>query len=152
LQRLQAQRDRLDDLRTFALPLISRLDSLPAVANWGTWLDALEALATHALRHPDSVLAVLAELRPMMEIGSVTLDVVREVLAHRLTLLRTEPTERRYGKVFVGTIAEAAGLSFESVFLPGLGEDIFPKHAFEDPLLLDEIRQTVSSDLAVQDI
>src|SRR5262249_46272118 len=104
LQRLQAQRDRLDDLRTFALPLISRLDSLPTVANWGTWLDALEALATHALRHPDSVLAVLAELRPMMEIGSVTLDVVREVLTHRLTLLRTEPTERRYGKVFVGTI------------------------------------------------
>src|SRR5262249_45085545 len=43
-------------------------------------------------------------------------------------------------------------LSFDVVFLPGLAEDIFPKKAFEDPLLLDSQRRVVSPDLAVQNI
>jgi len=38
------------------------------------------------------------------------------------------------------------------VFLPGLGEDIFPRKAFEDPLLLDVQRAAISPDLATQDI
>src|SRR5262249_3462273 len=104
-----------------------------------------------ALRQPEAVLSVLAELRPMASVGPVTLDEVREVLTHRLTFLRTEPTERRYGKVFVATISEAAGLVFHTVFLPGLGEDLFPKKTFEDPLLLDADRQTISNNLLLQD-
>jgi len=151
LNRLERQRLRLNDLQQFALPIIERLDRLPQTGTWGEWLEALEQLATHALRHPDVVLGTLAELRPMAEIGSVTLDEIREVLTHRLTFLRTEPTERRYGRVFVATIGEAAGMSFDTVFLPGLGEDIFPNRAFEDPLLLDEHRKNISSALATQD-
>ena len=150
-QRLQKQRERLQDLRRFAIPLIARLSALPPAATWGEWLDILQDLAANSLRHPEIVLSVLAELRPMTDISGITLDVVREVLSHRLTFLRTDPVERRYGKVFVSTIAEAAGMSFTKVFLPGLGEDIFPRRAFEDPLLLDEFRKQISSDLAVQD-
>src|SRR5262249_44959724 len=70
---------------------------------------------------------------------------------HRLTFLRAEPTERRYGKVFVATIQEAAGLVFHTVFLPGLGEDLFPRKTFEDPLLLDADRRTISAKLMLQD-
>jgi hypothetical protein len=87
----------------------------------------------------------------MANVGPVTLDEVREVLTHRLNFLRAEPSERRYGKVFVATIEEAAGLLFHTVFLPGLGEDLFPRKAFEDPLLLDANRKLISSSLAVQD-
>jgi RecB family exonuclease len=148
---LERQRERLRDLRNFALPLITFLDNLPKSAVWRDWIDSLERLAAMALRHPEPVLAVLAELRPMANVGPAILDEVREVLTHRLTFLRTEPAERRYGKVFVATIPEAAGLLFDTVFLPGLGEDLFPQKTFEDPLLLDADRQTISADLPVQD-
>jgi len=152
LRYLQRQRSRLNDLREFALPLIKRLADLPASTTWGEWLDCLEELAHAALRQPEAVLTALAELRPMAPVGPVRVDEVREVLTHRLTFLRIEPTDRRYGKVFVGTISEAAGMSFQIVFLPGLGEDIFPQRSFEDPLLLDEMRQRVDVNLTVQDI
>jgi hypothetical protein len=151
LAQLERQRARLADLRRFALPLIERLARLPQFETWDRWLDALEELAAKSLRQAEGVLGVLAELRPMADIGPIALDEVREVLTHRLTFLRTETGERRYGKVFVATISEIAGLSFHTVFLPGLGEDIFPKRTFEDPLLLDDARRTISSDLTTQD-
>jgi len=151
LARIERQRDRLQDLRRFALPLIEFLSDLPRNALWKEWLDKLERLAATALRQPEAVLSVLGELRPMGSVGPVTLDEVREVLNHRLIFLRTEPTDRRYGKVFVATIPEATGLAFHTVFLPGLGEDLFPKKTFEDPLLLDADRRLVSERLLVQD-
>src|SRR4029077_20791378 len=67
------------------------------------------------------------------------------------TFLRTELAERRYGKVFVSTISEASGMAFDSAFLPGLGEEIFPKKSFEYPLLLDGTRKSLSSHLSTQD-
>jgi ATP-dependent helicase/DNAse subunit B len=150
--RVERQLERLQDLRAFALPIIDFLDGLPKTAMWADWLDRLERLAAMALRQPEAVLSVLAELRPMANVGPVTLDEVREVLSNRLTFLRTDPLERRYGKVFIGTIAEAAGLRFQTIFLPGLGEDLFPRKTFEDPLLLDADRRNVSADLRVQDV
>jgi ATP-dependent helicase/DNAse subunit B len=149
--RLEQDLARLKNLQSFALPIVKFLDELPESALWNEWLKHLEQLASIAIRQPETVLAVLAELRPMSGIGPVTLDEVREALSDRLRFLRTEPTERRYGKVFVATIAEIPGLSFEMVFLPGLGEDIFPKKAFEDPLLLDAQRAAISPHLATQD-
>ena len=41
------------------------------------------------------------------------------VLSERLGFLRAEPPKRRYGRVFVGSIEEAQGRSFDVVFLPG---------------------------------
>ena len=141
---LERQLGRLASLRSFAIPVIGFLDGLPRIAAWDEWLDVLEKLAALSLRIPEPVLSVLAELRPMGSLGPVSLDEVREVLAHRLTLLRTENSERRYGKVFVTSTSELPGLSFEVVFLPGLAEGIFPKKAFEDPLLLDDSRRLIS--------
>src|SRR4030095_684363 len=54
-------------------------------------------------------------------------------------------------KVFVATIEECAGQLFHTVFVPGLGEDLFPQKKFEDPLLLDADRQNVSPHLHTQD-
>jgi ATP-dependent helicase/DNAse subunit B len=126
------------------------LDELPPTAIWNEWLDHLERLAQIAIRRPETVLSVLAELRPMGNIGPVTLDEIREALTDRLTFLRTEPAERRYGKVYVSTIPEASGLAFDVVFVPGLGEDIFPRKHFEDPLLLDAQRSSISPCLLTQ--
>ena len=131
---------QLKRLEHFALPLIETLSALPAAERWGVWLTHLTALAHMALRRPESVLAVLAELDPMAEVGPVSLDEVYDVLSERLGFLRSEPPKRRYGRVFVGSIEEARGRSFDVVFLPGLAEGLFPRRSLEDPLLLDEHR------------
>ena len=138
---IESQLERLVHLKQFALPVIDFLDGLPSEASWGEWLDVLRRLATIALRDPESVLGVLAELEPMSQVGPIALPEVRETLTDRLTFLRVEPPDYRYGQVFVGTIAEAAARSFELVFLPGLAEGIFPRKLLEDPLLLDDYRQ-----------
>ena len=148
--RIERQLSQLGNLERFALPLIEYLHSLPAEATWGLWLDRLSELAGMALRFPEPVLSVLAELQPMSDISRVRLDEVYGVLADRLGTLRREPPRRRYGCVFVGSVEEARGRAFDVVFLPGLAEGVFPKRAFEDPLLLDVHRHKVSADLERQ--
>ncbi len=147
---LRAQTERLGHLERFALPVIEALANLPAPALWGEWLEALETLASRVLKEPDKVLGLLAELRPMDRVGPVALGEVRRVLGKRLSYLRQEPPSRRYGRVFVATVAEARGQSFEAVFLPGLAEGTFPRRALEDPLLLDVHRRRPDAELATQ--
>jgi ATP-dependent helicase/nuclease subunit B len=135
--------DQLRRLEEFALPLIAMLDALPRQAHWGEWISRLDELARAALRRPEPVLAMLAEFEPMGDVGPMMLEEVAEVLSDRLRFLRSEPPERRYGRVFVGSIDESRGREFGIVFLPGLAEGIFPQRAFEDPLLLDQSRRQI---------
>ena len=144
-RRLTVELRRLEALRDFALPLVDALDALPRHAVWGTWRKALEALAGRALRAPERVLRNLADLRPMDDVGPVSLDEVRRVLATRLADLRSEPSGRRHSKVWVGTVDELRGRSFHTVFLPGLAEGRFPRRPTEDPLLLDAHRRALSA-------
>ena len=140
----------LDDLvafSRFALPLIDELESLPASATWGEWLDRLGALAARSLRRPQRVLAVLAELEPMASVGPVALDDILAVLRDLLLQAAEPPSPHRYGKLFVGTTESARGLSFEAVFVPGLAEKMFPKKIVEEPILLDVVRVQLSSSL-----
>ena len=130
----------LRHLRRFALPVIELLDALPREALWGGWLDRLETLAPRVLRRPGRVLATLGELRPMAEVGPVPLAEVQEVLAERLTELQTDPPARRYGRVFVGEPEQLRGRVFDTVFVPGLAERMFPRKPRQDPLLLDDVR------------
>ena len=121
------------------------LDSSAAAANWGEWLDRLGALATRALRQPDRVLAVLAELAPMAPVGPVSLSEVLTVLGPAPGSQRCRPPSQRYGKVFVGPIEAARGLSFDAVFVPGLAEKMFPRKIVEEPILLDAIARADSA-------
>lgn len=139
-----ARRDlaALAALGRFVLPLIADLDALPkGGATWGEWLERLRALATRAIKNPERVLAVLGELLPMAKVGPVDIHEVRLVLERRLSQLMVKPPGKRYGKVFVATIEEARGLSFDVVCVPGLAEKIFPQKVVEDPLLLDDARR-----------
>jgi ATP-dependent helicase/nuclease subunit B len=150
-EHVQKQLARLRQLEQFALPLIDRLDALPHAARWSEWIEQLSEIARVALRRPEPVLAVLAEFEPMGDVGPVDAGEVLEVLTDRLRFLRSDPPDRRYGSVFIGSIDEARGREFGVVFLPGLAEGLFPQRAFEDPLLLDAMRQTVSGSLARRD-
>jgi len=148
LERRLAQLRRLE---RFALPVIELLARLPKQATWGEWIEKLTELAETALRHPEAILAMLNELRPMGEVGPAELEEVYTVLSDRLRFLRRQPPARRYGRVFVGSIEEARGRCFDLVFVPGLAEGVFPRRAQEDPLLLDVHREKLNGRLRVQD-
>src|SRR5262249_5765698 len=121
-KRIERDRVALSGLRAFALPLLEELSLLPSRAPWGDWIESLSHLAYRALRAPDRVLAILEELTPMASVGPVDLGEVRVVLERRLTDLVVPQVGRRLGHVFVGSVEEARGLSFETVFVPGLAE------------------------------
>jgi CRISPR/Cas system-associated exonuclease Cas4 (RecB family) len=144
----RARRDLadLEGLRRFALPLLRALADLPGEATWGEWFDRLSSLATRALRKPERVLSVLAELTPMAVVGPVSLDEVRLILTRRLTELVLLPEGRASGRVFVAPVESARGLSFRSVFVPGLAEKLFPQKVSEDPVLLDRLRAPLGLD------
>ncbi|MFO0760542.1 MAG: PD-(D/E)XK nuclease family protein [Byssovorax sp.] len=144
--RLRRDLADLDGLRRFALPLLRDLATLPAEDTWGAWFDRLSSLATRALRKPDRVLAVLAELTPMGGVGPVPLDEVRLVLGRRLTELLVLPEGRSSGRIFVAPVESARGMSFRSVFVPGLAEKLFPQKVSEDPVLLDRLRTPLGLD------
>lgn len=130
----------LDRLIAFATPLLDDLAALPELATWGAWCERLGALATRALRTPERVLAVLAALEPMRDVGPIPLSEAFRVLSPRLVELVVPAAGRRYGKVLVAGIDAARGLSFDAVFVPGLAERMFPQKLVEDPLLPDRVR------------
>jgi CRISPR/Cas system-associated exonuclease Cas4 (RecB family) len=139
--------ERLGHLAAFAVPLMEELAAWPPSARWGEWLDGLQRLAPRVLRVPTYVLRVLADLRPMSEVGPVTLEEVRGVLSERLRMVDAEPPARRYGRVFVGTPSQARGRAFRVVFIPGLAERMFPQKPRQDPMLLDPARKQIDAAL-----
>jgi CRISPR/Cas system-associated exonuclease Cas4 (RecB family) len=150
LRLLRQKEEQLVHLRAFALPIVETLAAWPDRARWGDWLDAFQRLAPRVLRMPAYVLRVLADLRPMADVGPIDLDEARRVLSERLLTLEAEPPARRYGRVFVGTPAQVRGRSFRVVFVPGLAERMFPQKPREDPLLLDDLRRALDPSLPRQ--
>ena len=150
IRRFERDLTNLRHLREFALPIVDDMAVWPDRATWGEWLDRAERLAKRAIRRPDRVLETLATLRPMAEVGPVSIEEVRDVLRDRLIVLDWEPPFRRYGRVFVGTPHQARGRTFRVVFVPGLAERVVPQRPHEDPLLLDQRRGALGG-LANQD-
>lgn len=149
---LRRDREQLDHLRAFALPLVREIADWPrgAAWTWGRWLATLREMAPRVLRQPARVLRVLQELGPLADIGPVSLGEVRDVLSPRLLMLTHEPPRRRHGRVFVGVPSAMRGRSARVVFVPGLAERVFPQRLREDALLLDERRQQLSAPLRQQ--
>lgn len=137
----------LEALRGFALPLVGELAALPPSAPWPAWIAALGALATRALRKPERVLGVLAELATMGGADAVPIDEVRRVLARRLLEVAVPPPKSRYGCVFIAPAEAARGMDFDVVFVPGLAERLFPRKIAEEPILLDAARTKLGADL-----
>lgn len=136
----------LDVLRAFALPLLAELAELAKNPRpLAEYAKALSDLSTRALRRPERVLAVLAELYPMGKGAPVTMSELRMVLTPRLTDLTVMPGSSRYGKVYIAPIDEARGMTFAHVFVPGLVERGFPRKLTEDPMFLDRMRRAVTA-------
>jgi RecB family exonuclease len=146
-QRIEA----LENLTRLALPAVARLAALPTRALWGEWIASLAELAEFALREPESVLELLEDLEPMSEIGPVSLGEVLLVLGPRLNSLSAAPKESRFGKVWLGAVEEARGLTFRRVFVPGVNEGLFPRPPAEDPLLLEPQRRQLGIELRAED-
>ncbi len=150
----EAVRRRRQDLRRLtetALPILHRLAAFPTPhAGFSEWTRQLAELARAALLHPEGVLECLAETDPMRDVNEVTLDEVRESLARRLAEVVTRSRGDRYGRVWVGPIDAARGLTFDVVAVPGLSERAFPRVIREDPMLLDRQRAAISADLPVR--
>jgi ATP-dependent helicase/nuclease subunit B len=151
IARFERDLRNLVHLRQFALPIIDALAEWPEQATWGEWIERFSAIAARGLSRPTRVLQTLADLRPMADVGPVTLDEARDVLHDRLVTLDWEPPARRYGRLFVGTPHQARGRSFRVVFVPGLAERVVPQRPREDPLLLDESRRAIDASLIGQD-
>ena len=151
IARFERDLRNLAHLRHFALPIIDALAEWPEQATWGEWAERFSALAARGLRRPARVLQTLADLRPMADVGPVTLEEARDVLHDRLVTLDWEPPARRYGRLFVGTPHQARGRSFRVVFVPGLAERVVPQRPREDPLLLDEARRAIDPALVGQE-
>lgn len=148
---VERQLSQLAELKGLALPVMEQLSGLPKAGSWREWIDQLSGLAQATLRYPESVQTALHELWSMGDAGPVTLEEVLLVLEERLRFLRRPPLKSRYGGVWIGSIDEARGQSFAVVFVPGLAEGIFPKKAFEDPLLLDTYRRRLNAGLPLRE-
>ena len=151
IARFERDLRNLSHLRAFALPIVDLLAEWPDRAMWGEWLDRFAVLAERALDRPRRVLQTLADLRPMADVGPVTLEEARDVLHDRLVTLDWDPPARRYGRLFVGTPHQARGRTFRVVFVPGLAERVVPQRPREDPLLLDDGRGEIDAALVRQD-
>lgn len=152
LGHLDRKMEDLRSLASFALPIMRELDGWPTVAKWSEWLDVFEALAPRVLARPERVLRVLADLRPMGEVGPVSLDEAARVLTTRLSTIESEPRTRRYGRVTIASPAHLRGREFRVVFVPALAERMFPQKPREDPLLLDDARAVIDAALTTQDV
>jgi hypothetical protein len=143
-ERFEIQLRDLGHLREYALPLLEELNRWPAEATWAEWLDLLGALAARALANPDRVLELLTRLAPLGPVGPVGLDEVTRVLRPHLLEITRPPEGNRYGKVFVGTIDEARGRSFDLVFVPGLADHLFPRPVRQEAILSDTKREAIN--------
>src|SRR5438552_2645833 len=99
-----------------------------------------------ALRQPDRVLAVLAELAPMAPVGLVTLTEILIVLEGLLLETAVPPPSQRYGKVFVGPIEAARGLS-TWCWCRGSRKRWSRARSSKEPILLDAIREQIGGGL-----
>ncbi len=132
------------------LPILRSLDALPERASQREWLDRLRGLARLGLRHPEGVLACLAEAGAADGAGELTLPEVRDGLAPRLREVVVRAPRSRSGRAWVGPIEAARGHSFAFVALPGLSERAFPQIVREDPILPDRRRSALSPDLPLR--
>jgi ATP-dependent helicase/nuclease subunit B len=150
-ERLASRIQAVENLARVALPTIARLAVLPKQALWGDWITAVGDLAESTVRDAERVIELLEELEPMSDIGPVSLAEVLLVLGPRLHSLSSPPKESRFGKVWIGSVEEARGMSFRRVFVPGLNEGLFPRPPAEDPLLLHAQRTALEIELRAED-
>jgi CRISPR/Cas system-associated exonuclease Cas4 (RecB family) len=140
-------------LATGLAQLLSNIaPSLRALATPLPFTDALAAmahLAEQALEEPEAVREVLAELLPLAADVPTDAAMLLALLTERLSHVRLPARGRAAGHVYVCTPAGLRGLSFDSCFVLGLSEQLFPQRPREDALLSDALRVAIAPELSV---
>jgi ATP-dependent helicase/nuclease subunit B len=125
---------------------------LRALAQPLAFADALVAmgqLADQALAEPEAVREVLAELLPLAADAPTDAAALLALLTERLSHVRLPARGRAAGQVYVCTPAGLRGLTFDSCFVLGLSEQLFPQRPREDALLSDAVRVEIAPELTV---
>jgi CRISPR/Cas system-associated exonuclease Cas4 (RecB family) len=146
-ERYQRHIATIEHLKNRVLLLIDLLDLAPGGEDWGAWLAWLEDLTAAGISDTTDISVLLQQLEPLAGVQRVELDDVVRMLVPYLRTLPKHPREYRYGRVFIGAIAEASGMTFDDVFVPGLAEGSFPRQVVGDPLLLNDERELVAAHL-----
>lgn len=109
-------------------------------------LAALEWSATDGARAAVAAAAdeIVEGLPPSMELGA---DEWRTLLAVRLRGAGDRPVGGRGGGIQLLSVMEARGRTFDAVFVMGLERGAFPRTVAEDPLLPDDLRGGLATDL-----
>lgn len=144
----EGERRDLDALRRVALPIVRQLDAMRWIRrSWEEWTGPLGELAEASLSNPAEVMEHLMGGGPPAARRKPDLASVRDHLARRLTNVVTRSAGSRYGRVWVGPIEAARGLSFDVVVVPGMQEHGFPPVVRQDPLLRDALRERLGGAL-----
>ncbi|PFG75299.1 PD-(D/E)XK nuclease family protein [Tepidiforma thermophila] len=140
--------DRFDGRRALTVAAWART-AAAALAEWlpRSWLARFNAGAGGGLAEAE--LAAYDEVVRVLEgLGGATADGASPVgLAVFEATLREalDVPAGRHGKlgegVFTGTVAEAAGMGFDHVFVLGMAERVFPPQPSDDPLLPERLRR-----------
>ena len=77
----------------------------------------------------------------LLPVGALSVALIGIVIEPLLLERAVPPAFQRYGKLFVGPVEAARGLSFDAVWVPGLAERMFPRKITEEPILLDTFRE-----------
>ncbi len=112
---------------------------------WGEWLSrgARHAFAPLSRQVAERVRGLCSKLSPLSSVGPVELLDVERLLSRRMGSAVVRSTGHGAGKVFVGSIDDAAGRSSRaSVHTRARGEGLFRHASHEDPILPDG-KQTV---------
>ncbi len=155
IRRVEHDRDDLARLRAF----IDDLAEQATPTGLRTWSDfagwARDALnrylggegrtATWPEEETEAYRQVLQELDQLSELNAVreTIDFSTFHAAAAHLLERAAGRVGRFGEgVFVGQLADAAGVDFDAVFILGMSDGAIPPGQREDPLLLDSERES----------
>ncbi len=131
--------------------LHAALEALPGEGTWsaiaGAALDLLQEFVPEGARR-DEVEATVAELGGLDDVASPAAlgrfeRVVRESLERRAAREEDESEFQRSG-IFVGDVMLARLLQFQALAVVGLVEKGFPAPSRQDPILLDDERETVN--------
>lgn len=124
------------------------LGRLPGKATWVEFanlsLDLVSFIYKEETEAREKLLAVLKKIRESKISREVELEDFIDVM--ELFISEQYIANGRFGQgVFVGSVMEARGLSFDYVFVPGMLSSSFPLRARENPLLNDRERQLVNN-------
>ncbi len=132
----------------FIKQLVSLLGDVPDEAGWDEY-GAKLTRAFRALRGKSEAVINCVEQLTELEVFQprVPFDTFAEYCQKSLESAMEQPEKFQGGGIFVGDVMSARGLSWPLVIMPGLVEKRFPRVIREDPLLLDDERTRISTEL-----